>query len=101
MKSLPGLVGSKSFEIRRQGSYEDVALEYYDQVLHPAGAVFRVASRLFLRTFFGTQKPTGRIADIGCGFSIVSELVDRNLVLVDSSVRMLARNVGSVEKRLA
>ncbi|MFK4540372.1 SAM-dependent methyltransferase [Bradyrhizobium ottawaense] len=77
-----------------------MALEYYNPDLHPTCADFRVASRLFLESFFGEHKPTGRIADVGCGLSIVRDFVDRNLVLIDSSAQMLAKNLGSVEKRL-
>ena len=101
MNSLPGRVAFKSSETLEVGSYEDVALEYYDARLHPTCADFRAASRLFLEKLFREQNPGGRIADIGCGRSLLSEFVSDHLVLVDGSPRMLAQNLGVAEKRLA
>jgi SAM-dependent methyltransferase len=101
MKSLLGRVAFRSSETPSVGSYDDVASEYYDERLHPTCADFRDASRIFLRAFFQKEKPEGRIADLGCGLSLLREVVLGSLVLVDSSAQMLGRNVSAVEKRLA
>jgi hypothetical protein len=100
VKSLRGPAAFKSSETLKMGSYDDVASEYYDAELHPTCADFRAASRVFLQTFFSKEKPQGRIADVGCGLSLLNGFVHENLVLVDSSIRMLRRNVGPAEKRL-
>jgi SAM-dependent methyltransferase len=77
-----------------------VASEYYDERLHPTCADFRDASRIFLKAFFQREKPEGQIADLGCGLSLLSEVVLDNLILVDSSAQMLDRNGSAAEKRL-
>jgi SAM-dependent methyltransferase len=100
MKSLLGQVESKYFKIPEVGSYDRVASEYYDARLHPTCADFRVASGNFLRRVFASEKPRGRLADIGCGLSLVNELVSNNLVLIDKSQEMLSQNIRSPEKRL-
>ena len=100
MKSLLGRAAFKSSGTLEIGSYEDVALEYYDARLHPTCADFRAASSSFLQKLFREQNPKGRIADIGCGRSLLSEFVTDHLVLVDASPRMLAQNLGPAEKRL-
>src|SRR6266851_1243674 len=100
MKSLLGRDAFKSSGILEIGSYEDVASEYYDVRLHPTCADFRIASRSFLLKLFREQNPRGRIADVGCGHSLLSEFVTNDLVLVDASPKMLAQNSGVAEKRL-
>lgn len=100
MKSLLGRAAFKSSGTLDVGSYEDVALEYYDAKLHPTCADFGIASRVFLQRLFREQSPRGRIADVGCGRSLLTEFVTKNLVLVDASPRMLAQNSESAEKRL-
>jgi SAM-dependent methyltransferase len=100
MKSLLGQVESKYLKIPELSSYDSVASEYYDAKLHPTCADFRVASGNCLRRVFASEKPRGRLADIGCGLSLVNELVSDNLVLIDKSEEMLAQNIGPAEKRL-
>lgn len=100
MKWLHGPDVFKSSETRSVSSYDEVALEYYDATLHPTCADFRVASRIFLQRFFATENPRGRIADIGCGLSLLREFTKDDLVLVDQSAKMLLQNKGSIESRL-
>jgi hypothetical protein len=100
MKSPLGRVAFKSSAIPRFESYEEVAAEYYDSKLHPTCADFRSASKFFLEAFFLGNRPAGRIADIGCGLSLLNDFVSEDLVLVDSSAQMLDRNDGGAEKRL-
>ena len=80
-------------------TYESVADEYYDERLHPTCADFRSASTSFLERFFRRSSPKGRIADIGCGRSLVANFYQRDLVLIDASARMLGRNPPIFEKR--
>lgn len=99
--SLLGQAKLGSSRILSEASYEAVAEEYYDQSLHPTCADFRSASRFALARMFKKQDPEGRIADIGCGLSLVREFTDeQQLVLVDASATMLAKNTLPVEKRL-
>ena len=100
MKSLLGRAAFRSTETPRVGSYEDVASEYYDERLHPTCADFRDASKRFLLDFVQRERPEGRIADVGCGLSLLSEVLPSKPVLVDSSVQMLNRNGSAAEKRL-
>jgi SAM-dependent methyltransferase len=100
MKLPHGRVASKSSEILNLGTYDDVASEYYDEQLHPTCADFRDASRAALREFFRREAPKGRMAEIGCGISLLSELSPDDLVLVDSSAKMLSKNRTTAEKRL-
>ncbi len=79
-----------------RGSYDDLALEYYDAERHPTCANFREASRLLLRSWLRPFDPgTGTMVEVGAGMSLVAELaVEQNkplgsLVLLDSSPRML------------
>src|SRR4051794_22777325 len=72
-------------------------MEYYDETLHPTCADFRLASTLYLRRLFASETVEGRIADIGCGKSILLEMPlptssNRDLVLVDESNDMLLQN---------
>jgi SAM-dependent methyltransferase len=100
MKLHHGPVASKFSETLKPGTYDDVASEYYDEQLHPTCADFRDASTAFLRDFFRSETPKGRIAEIGCGISLLSELAPDDLVLVDSSAKMLSKNQNVAEKRL-
>jgi SAM-dependent methyltransferase len=99
MKSLHGLAAFKSSEILEPSSYSAVAAEYYDAVLHPTCADFREACRLFLQQLVAEERPQGRIADIGCGLSLIAELGLLDVVLVDSSKEMLSLNSNGCEKR--
>lgn len=100
MKLLHGRAVSKSSETLEPASYDDVASEYYDERLHPTCADFREASEAFLQSFFRREKPKGRIAEIGCGVSLLSKFTPESLVLVDSSAQMLSKNKDTAEKRL-
>lgn len=99
MKSLPGLAASRSSAIRERASYEDVAAEYYDESRHPTCADFRQASRWYLERLFEQERPDGRLADVGCGLSLISEFTSDNLVMVDESRAMLEMNFHHLEKR--
>jgi len=82
--------------IHDRHSYSVVAAEYYDAELHPTCADFRLASKVFLERLFGKEKIVGRVADIGCGRSLLREMISPTsrfeLVLVDDSDEMLAHN---------
>ena len=99
MKSLPGLGVSRSSAIRERASYEEVALEYYDELRHPTCADFREASRVYLKRILELELPSGQLADIGCGQSLISEFISENLILVDESGAMLNLNIAASEKR--
>jgi SAM-dependent methyltransferase len=98
VKSLTGLA-YKSSGIPEAPTYDLVAGEYYDGQLHPTCADFRAASFIYLKRLFGELKPSGRIADIGCGRSLVAEFHRENLVLIDQSFEMLRQNESSYEMR--
>ena len=98
MKSASGLA-YKSSGLANRRTYDSVAGEYYDERLHPTCADFRSASRIYLARLFDELKPTGRIADIGCGRSLVAEFQQQNLVLIDESSEMLRQNVPFLESR--
>ena len=98
MKSVNGLV-YKSLEPSDSHTYDAVAGEYYDERLHPTCADFRAAASLYLKKFFETRRPAGRLADVGCGSSLIAEFQTRNLVLIDKSWEMLNRNKPDLEKR--
>jgi SAM-dependent methyltransferase len=99
MKSLPGLAASRSSEIREAATYESVAAEYYNERHHPTCADFREASRVCLKRVFELERPAGRLADIGCGQSLISEFASDGLVLIDESLAMLDLNPDHHEKR--
>jgi hypothetical protein len=102
VKSGIGQAAYKSTEIHScQASYDIVASEYYDADLHPTCADFRAASRVYLKKVFDAEAPRGRIADVGCGRSLVLEFVSKDLVLVDESRGMVQGNMGGVEVRIA
>jgi hypothetical protein len=97
VKSLLGRDAFKSLGIPEDRSYDDVASEYYDEDLHPTCADFRLASRIYLRKLFELSHPDGRIADVGCGRSLVANFRKEQLVLIDKSARMLAQNLFALE----
>lgn len=90
----------RSSKVSEWGTYSSVAQEYYDEVLHPTCADFRLASWIYLERLFEEVKPTGRMADIGCGKSLIAEFCQRNLVLIDQSIEMLEHNAPLLERRL-
>jgi hypothetical protein len=98
--SLLGLDASRSSAAIEVESYNKVAAEYYDERLHPTCADFRAASRVLLTRLFETAHPNGRIADIGCGCSVVAEFTTDHLVLIDHSPEMLAHNIRKCETRV-
>ncbi|MGM5026907.1 class I SAM-dependent methyltransferase [Tardiphaga sp. 862_B3_N4_1] len=98
MNSPRGLA-SRSLETSDGGTYEAVASEYYDECAHPTCADFRAASALYLTRLFDLELPTGRVADIGCGRSLLVDFNVRDLVLVDKSRGMLLHNSTSYEQR--
>jgi SAM-dependent methyltransferase len=99
MKSLPGLAVSRSSGIRKSARYESVAAEYYNEQHHPTCADFREASRVYLKRVFEFERPAGRLADVGCGQSLISEFASDDLVLIDESPAMLDLNLDHREKR--
>lgn len=99
MKLNPGRAYESSVTPRAT-SYDVLAREYYDEIRHPTCADFRSASRIYLTELFSSKRPRGRIADIGCGRSLLAEFDKRNVVLIDSSSDMLAANSGTNEKYL-
>src|SRR5260370_39454471 len=82
------------------GTYEDVALEYYDAARHPTCANFREATRIGLRRRLRTGR-TGNETyfEIGAGKSLLLEeligqsLPLKNVSLIDSSPTMLKHSV--------
>jgi len=61
--------------------------------LHPTCADFQDASLVFLKNLFSEVRPSGKIADVGCGRSLLAKFVDpRALVLIDESGDMLQKN---------
>jgi SAM-dependent methyltransferase len=94
-----GLVAFSSSGTRGPRTYEEVSAEYYNERLHPTCSDFRAASRLYLKQVFEAESPRGRIADIGCGQSLVAEFVTEDLVLIDESPAMLRLNSGLHEQR--
>ena len=80
-------------------SYDAVASEYYDALLHPTCADFRAAATSYVAKLVAREKPVGKIADIGAGLSILQEFFDSKLVIVDLSIKMLGKNKSEIEKR--
>jgi SAM-dependent methyltransferase len=76
------------------GSYEQVAIEYYDAKQHPTCLNFRQASQILCDRLIPTV-PAGRSCEVGAGDSLLAELFWRRtqdvngLLLTDSSPRML------------
>src|ERR1700735_627719 len=90
------------------GTYEEIALEYYDVRRHPTCANFREATRIALRRFigrFGSEKQT--ICEVGAGRSILVEELTRfhlhaeKILLIDSSPSMLKYSERFREKRIS
>lgn len=79
-------------------SYDRVASEYYDGVLHPTCADFRQATHLLLDRFFAQYAPRARALELGAGKSLVAEwyaahdLPLDTLTLTDASAAMLAHS---------
>src|SRR3989442_58588 len=79
-----------------RGTYEDLALEYYDPNLHPTSANFREASAEVLRDWLEFVEFNGAwICEVGAGKSLIPEFLNGRvcldrLILVDSSPSMLA-----------
>jgi hypothetical protein len=98
VKSVSGLA-YKSSEIPDLDGYDLVAREYYDERLHPTCADFRAASQIYLGRLFETLRPSGRLADIGCGKSLIAKFKTDGLVLIDRSRKMLEQNSPALERR--
>jgi SAM-dependent methyltransferase len=100
VKLRPGLAESRFIEIPDPATYDVVAKEYYDPILHPTCADFRCASLHYLQGEFQAPMLLGRVADVGCGESLLARfLSEKNLVLIDESSEMLNRNREGYEKR--
>ncbi|MDI4233413.1 class I SAM-dependent methyltransferase [Bradyrhizobium sp. Arg237L] len=98
MKSVSSL-GYKSSEAADPLTYDLVAREYYDESLHPTCADFRLASCIYLSSLFAKLSPKGRVADLGCGRSLIANFQTDHLVLIDESVAMLDQNPSTFERR--
>ncbi len=79
------------------GTYEMLALEYYDSTRHPTCVSFRQASCFLLREWLQLLlSQSGWVCEVGPGKSLIAELLAQqgqtldSLVLVDSSPSMLA-----------
>jgi SAM-dependent methyltransferase len=79
--------------------YERIAPEYYDATRHPTCADFRDASALLLRRALEAVRPNqGCYCEVGCGNSLLCELLDtdrgrdmiKGIKLLDSSESMLS-----------
>jgi 2-polyprenyl-3-methyl-5-hydroxy-6-metoxy-1,4-benzoquinol methylase len=76
-------------------NYDRVAIEYYDQALHPTCADFRDATRLLLDRFLAKHAPRNRALELGAGKSLVAEsyaahdLPLTTLTITDASAAML------------
>jgi SAM-dependent methyltransferase len=80
----------------RDGTYSDVALEYYDPVRHPTSANFREASRALMRPWLRQYAtPAASVLETGAGDSIVGEWMQKErrtvarFVASDLSLEML------------
>lgn len=98
MNSLSGSA-FRSSETSERLTYSSVAQEYYDEALHPTCADFRLASRIYLKRMFEKTRPFGRVADLGCGKSLVAEFYEGDLVLIDESIEMLQHNSSCLQRR--
>jgi len=82
----------------RDGSYDDLALEYYDSERHPTAANFREASALVLERWLDLALGPGLVVEVGAGDSLVAELMHRRnlalsrLLITDASVAMVAHS---------
>lgn len=92
----PVMVGANGRAVER--SYDVVAGEYYDSVLHPTCSNFRSASILLISRFLGSFPAPGKTLDLGAGRSVVPEVELQSskslgsIVLFDGSRDMLANN---------
>ncbi len=83
---------------RSERSYDVVAREYYDPILHPTCSNFRSASIILISEFLRALPAMGRTLDLGAGRSVVPEVELQSLrslssiVLFDGSRDMLANN---------
>ncbi len=79
-------------------SYDVVASEYYDSILHPTCSNFRSASILLISGFLRSLPAPGRTLDLGAGRSVVPDVELQSsrslgsIVLFDGSRDMLANN---------
>jgi SAM-dependent methyltransferase len=87
------------------GTYDALALEYYDRDRHPTCATFREGSGLLLRKQLSNLwRRTSRVWEVGCGRSIAAEWLSSHnhaltrLTLVDSSASMLEHSSGWAEQ---
>lgn len=76
------------------GSYEQLAVEYYDADRHPTCANFRQASRALFAQLM-PEFPANRSCEVGAGDSLLAELLHRRghdlrgLIVTDDSASML------------
>lgn len=88
-------VSSAPISVHRYGRIAD---EYYDGFAHPTCADFRDASEMYLDRLWTSEAVVGRIADIGCGRSLLAKKLagksasETSLVLVDESSEMIVQN---------
>jgi len=88
----------KVLEPTVERSYDVVASEYYDSILHPTCSNFRSASILLISEFLRSLPAAGRTLDLGAGRSVVPEVEAQSsrslgsIVLFDGSRDMLANN---------
>src|ERR1700687_4766391 len=80
----------------RHGTFGEVATEYYDATRHPTCANLRQASGSLIEQALARLDWTnGWICDVGCGQSVVAEILDSwgqpldRLILCDSAAAML------------
>lgn len=79
-----------------EAAFDAVAAEYYDSSRHPTCWNFRIASRRLLRTWLRHYPPGKAMCDVGCGDSLLAELLSKGqrrvdqLILLDASPAMLA-----------
>lgn len=85
----------------QRDSYEKLASEYYDARLHPTCANFREASaQLLARWLAPVAEPDVVFCDVGCGKSLVAELLVKqlgdlgNVTLIDAAPSMLAYSLS-------
>jgi ubiquinone/menaquinone biosynthesis C-methylase UbiE len=87
-------------EARR--SFDGLAGEYYDPIVHPTCENFRAASKLLLQEWM-SDRTLGPTAEVGCGASLLAEvLAERrqsldSVTLIDISPMMLAHSRGYEE----
>lgn len=79
------------------GTYDDIADEYYDAVLHPTCRNFRELSEIFFQEeLVGVLSADSRVLEVGAGASISAPIMHAagclldNLTLLDKSEAMLS-----------